>query len=269
MFKHLVLCSALMAAGWAAHASAACSSATGESARARLTSAVRTYAALSDGWIESSRFQAGQIVPAGQAVVRLNNPALENQINVLLGKVTELELKKLDLANIGMLNRASLADYEREHGVLAPDVRRRVVRADERELLDRNLRELRQQIQRLQRQAGQTAGRLPYPVLLLATPAREGETVQAGSTLFEYSPLDQLQLAVFPAPGRSPAARVQLPLGHSCVNLQFVRTWIDPKNQTPVWTYQGQVAPTQGTDLARLLLNPAPWLTVVLQGGAP
>lgn len=268
MYIHSVVCCSLIGALPVAALAAPCPGG-GENARAVVAVKARSYTALTEGWIEASPYRVGQLVGAGQPVVRLSHPAQQAQITALLGRITELELRKLDLANIGMLNRASLDQYEQEHGPLTDQARRRIVRADERELLERNLGELRQQVQRLQRQGAHTVGRFPYPIVLLASPAREGETVQAGGALFEYSPLDELQLAVFPPPGRAPAAQVQLTMGQECLKLSLVRAQLDPKNGTTQWTYQGRVAPVLAPDMARLLLRPAPWLNVQLAGDRP
>lgn len=231
------------------------------SSRAVLQPQINQVVALEDGWVNRSTFRAGERVAAGRAVLDLQGQDTEKRLNDLQERIANLNLKLLDVRNASLVNAASVSEYARENGALKPEVSRRILRKDEIEILERTISELRRTMAKLESNRARINGVLPYPILLLSDPPREGETIKTGSALFRYQWLDRATLSIYNVKSISAA---QMKLGGQCLPLRFVHANTDPKNRSTEWIYQAQIPPSLSSTYEGLLRQPQPQVDIYL-----
>lgn len=219
----------------------------------------RPMSSLVDGSIESSFYKAGEIVPSGRPILRIRSQKADEQINLLQERIANLQLQLLQMKNQSTLNQASLSDYERSNGVMSSDIKRRVLRKDEVEILDQTLKQLHEAKRRLETGMVHVDIKFTYPVLLMSDPPRIGETTTAGAILFRYQWLDRVTLYInTPKFISNPAVLI----GNKCHPLRYVYGREDAKNRSVTWTYEALLSAPFFAQIGALLKMPKPQIPV-------
>ena len=223
------------------------------------------YLALADGLITRSDFAAGDVVPAGRALIAQSLMQNDNRQTDVRERIANLKLKLLNVRNQVLINQAGLPDFVARQGQPDAQAKLRITRQEEIRILERTISELEHNGQ--QQGAGRTA-QLPYPVLLLSDPPRVAETVKAGGSLFQYAYLDRLTLVVYGnTPNDAAAPEVFLKIGKTCQRFEFLRGTAEPKSHALEWLYQARITPALHAEVARLIRSPQS--NVALFGAGP
>lgn len=251
-------------------ADASCGAPAANQKTAMVRPSEAAFTALVDGVVVTSPYAAGDVVPAGSKLFSLMSTGIDNDVGELQSRIADLELKLLSIRNIGEVNSATLAEYERRNGPLSVQARRRATRQDEIDILTGAIARLagrRRQAESLRRSA---EGKLPYPVLLLSEPPRVAETVKAGAALVRYAYLDRVTLSVFAGTGDGPAPQgVFVKLAGQCVQFRYLRTVADQKTNRVELLYRASIERPLFPAVAALVRSPASAVPLFTGPGAP
>jgi hypothetical protein len=212
------------------------------------------YAVGSMVTVEASRHQAGDVVPPGQSVVAVRSYDREVQIASLQDSLLAVRIDLLNAKKISDLNALALDDaagpkYDEK-------TRRAILKLDVIELLQARQEALRRQIDALARTQAGEGGLFSYPVMLLDRPIRSGQQASAGTPLFQYVPLDSLQVAIgIPEQGGPPPGAIGVRLDKEVVRLRYVRRLVSPARGAEC-LYAGEIPSRLSAALADLYRNP-------------